>query len=164
LDATKDVVNDTLERRGGVDFASLSKSLLRVVQAQDDVAFLLPSAPVARVGEYALIDPSHHRGKVVDFENEHPVEEVDELRRIAAAAAKERHRLFLVGEQGLHLRYIPAGREVRCGCTAFTCFRLAPEFSVAVDGLITPPLQFVADRSFAGAGTTVDQVVSDAHW
>jgi hypothetical protein len=54
-----------------------------------NVAFLLPSAPVAGVNEYTLINPSHHRGKVVDFKNEHPVPPLQLVadRRLASAGA-----------------------------------------------------------------------------
>lgn len=80
VDATKNFVNDAFEWSGGVDCASPSNAFLRLVQAHDDFSFRLPSAPVAGVNEYALVNPPHHRVKVVDFEDENAVEKLDEFR------------------------------------------------------------------------------------
>ena len=47
----------------------------------------------------------------------------------------------------------------------FTSFRVAliGQFVVTVNGMIAAPLQFFADRSFAGAGNAFNQIVPNAH-
>ena len=60
--------------------------------------------------------------------------------------------------------------HARCGARVkvigrFTGFRIAlvSQFAVTVNGLVAAPLQFIADRSLAGARKALDQIVSDAH-
>jgi hypothetical protein len=127
----------------------------------------MPSTPVAGVNEHALVNAPHHRLKVIDFEDKDAVEKLDEFRRVPRAAAEKRYGLAMVCEQALDFRYIPEGREVMFGFTEarrFIRFQIAPEFPVAVDGLVAPSAQFVADRAFAVPGAAIDQIVSNAHW
>jgi hypothetical protein len=166
MDATKNFVHHAFDWCAGVDCASLSNAFLGFVQADDDFSFLLPSAPVAGVNEYALVNPLQHRVKVIEFEDKHAVEKLDEFRRIPRAAAEKRHGLVVVCEQALDFPYIPEGREVMFGSAdarGVICFQLAPEFPVAVNGLIAPSSQLVADRGFASAGAAVNQIVPNAH-
>jgi hypothetical protein len=46
----------------------------------------------------------------------------------------------------------------------FTGFRIASisQFAVTMSGMVAAPLQFIADRSFAGAGKAFNQIVSNA--
>jgi hypothetical protein len=37
------------------------------------------------------------------------------------------------------------------------------QFAITIYGVVAAPLQFFADRSFAGARNTLDQVISNAH-
>jgi hypothetical protein len=45
-----------------------------------------------------------------------------------------------------------------------TRFRIASirQFPVTMNGLVAAPVQFCADRRFAGAGNAFDQIISDA--
>ena len=47
----------------------------------------------------------------------------------------------------------------------FSSFRIASisQFAVTMNGMVAAPLQFIADRSFAGAGKAFNQIVSNAH-
>ena len=47
----------------------------------------------------------------------------------------------------------------------FTSFGIASisQFAVTMNGMVAAPLQFIADRSFAGAGNAFNQIVSNAH-
>jgi len=47
----------------------------------------------------------------------------------------------------------------------FTSFRIAliSQFAVTMNGMVAAPLQFIADRSFAGAGNAFNQIISNAH-
>ncbi len=154
MDATKNFVNDTFDRCGSVDCPSRSNGLLRLVQALYDSSFLLPSAPVAWVNANTLINPSHHSVNVVDLKNENTVKEVNEFRRIPTAPAEERYGLIMVRDPCIDFCHIPDGREV--AFRDFICSWVGPEFPVAVYSLISPSLQFVADRGFTGAGNAVN--------
>lgn len=48
----------------------------------------------------------------------------------------------------------------------FTSYRitLISQFAVAMNGMVAAPLQFIADRSFAGAGKALNQIISLAHY
>jgi len=48
----------------------------------------------------------------------------------------------------------------------FTSFRIAPisQFAVTMNGMVAAPLQFIAARSFAGAGNAFNQIISNTHW
>ena len=54
---------------------------------------------------------------------------------------------------------------VREAIRRFTSFRIAliSQFIVTVNSMIAAPLQFFADRSFAGAGNAFNQIVFNAH-
>ena len=47
----------------------------------------------------------------------------------------------------------------------FTGFPIASisQFAVTMNGVVAASLQFIADRSFAGAGKAFDQIIPDAH-
>src|SRR5678815_4912699 len=47
----------------------------------------------------------------------------------------------------------------------FTSFRISliSQFVATMNGMVAAPLQFIADRSFAGAGKAFNQIVSNAH-
>jgi len=46
----------------------------------------------------------------------------------------------------------------------FTSFRIAliSQFAVTMNGMVATPLQFIADRRFAGAGNAFNQIISNA--
>jgi hypothetical protein len=137
------------------------------MRTYDDFSFLLLSAPVGGVNENSLINASHHNVNVVNFKNEHTVKAVNKFRRIATASAEERCGFLMICNQGVNFCHIPKGREVVSGdraASGFMYFRVDLEFPVAVYCLIAPLLQFVADRGFAGTGTAIDQIVSNANW
>jgi len=47
----------------------------------------------------------------------------------------------------------------------FTGFGIASisQFAVTMNGMVAAPLQFIAHRSFAGAGKAFNQIISPAH-
>lgn len=47
----------------------------------------------------------------------------------------------------------------------FASFGIASisQFAVTMNGMVAAPLQFIADRSFAGAGNAFNQIISNAH-
>jgi len=125
----------------------------------DVFSLLLFSSPVGGVYENALINASHHSVDVVNFKNEHTVKAVNKFRRIATATAEECYGFFMVCKQSINFCHIPKWREVVSGYRTARCFiyfRVDFEFSVAVYCLIAPSLQLVADRGFAGTGTTIN--------
>src|SRR5438874_3632332 len=54
---------------------------------------------------------------------------------------------------------------VREAIRRFTSLRIAliSQFPVTINGMVTTPLQFMADRRFAGAGNAFNQIISHAH-
>jgi hypothetical protein len=70
-----------------------------------------------------------------------------------------------VGDQGSHLLYIPDVVLVSEAFHRFTSFRIATisQLAVAMNGVVASSLQFIANRSLAGAGKAFDQIIPDAH-
>src|SRR5688500_11115521 len=70
-----------------------------------------------------------------------------------------------VGDQRSDLLHIPDVVLVSEALHRFTGFRIAPvrQLPVAVNGVVTAPLQLVANGSLAGAGEALDQVIPPAH-
>ena len=71
----------------------------------------------------------------------------------------------MVGDQGFYFIYMPNVVLVSEVIRRFTSFRIAliGQFPIAMNGLVATPLQFIADRCFAGAGEAFDQIISNAH-
>ena len=71
----------------------------------------------------------------------------------------------MVGDQGSHSSHMPNMVLVRAAIRWFTSIRIAliGQFIVTIDSMVTAPLQFFANRRFAGAGNAFDQIISDAH-
>jgi hypothetical protein len=72
---------------------------------------------------------------------------------------------MLVGDQGFYSVHVSDVVLVRQAIRRFTSFRVAliSQFGVTIDGIVTASLQFFANRSLAGAGNALNQIVSDAH-
>src|SRR5260370_35982503 len=112
-------------------------------------------------------------GVRVDCKEKNAVKEREEFGKIPRTTAEKGDRLLLVGDQGFDFVSIPnvvLGREdfrvlVREGIRRCTRFRIAliPQFPVTMNGLVAAPLQFCADRRFAGAGNAFNQIISPAH-
>jgi hypothetical protein len=85
--------------------------------------------------------------------------------RSSGTTAEERRWLILVSDQGPYLIDIPDVVLVGDGIRRLTSFRVASvsQFAVTVDSMVTPPLQFIADRGLAGAGKAFDQEILPAH-
>jgi hypothetical protein len=160
---TKDVVNDVGDRCGGVDWdAVLRNILLRLMPPHDSFAF--HSFSVTPLIVRSSVKPPVQCIEV-DIKDEHAVEQAYELREVAGTTTEKRRRVSLVGDQGFHFVYMPEMVFVRGDIPRFPRFRIAyvSEFAVTMNGMVAAPLQFVADRSLAGAGKTFDQVVPRAH-
>jgi hypothetical protein len=71
--------------------------------------------------------------------------------------------MTLVSYQGPNPIDIPDMVLVRKAIQRFTCswIALISQFPVTIDGMVTTPSQFVADRGLAGAGNTFNQIISD---
>ena len=79
--STKDLVDDVLDRCGGVDDdAVLRDVFLRLMPSHDELAFRRHSA--APLVVRSLVKPPVERRKV-DFEDKDGVEQVDEFREVA---------------------------------------------------------------------------------
>ena len=70
-----------------------------------------------------------------------------------------------VGDQGSHLLDIPDVVLVSEAVPRLTGLRIAPvrQLPIAVDGVVAPALQLIADGGLAGAREPLDQVVPLAH-
>jgi hypothetical protein len=79
--------------------------------------------------------------------------------------AEKCYRLILVGDQGSYFIYMPNVVLVCEAFPRFTSFGIASisQFAVTMNGMVAAPLQFIARRSFAGAGNAFNQIVSNAH-
>lgn len=87
------------------------------------------------------------------------------LRRLVISFAHVQvHRLLLVAAVGCRWQSGDIS-EMREAIRRLTSFRIAliGQFIVTVNGMIAAPLQFFADRSFAGAGNAFNQIVSNSH-
>jgi hypothetical protein len=75
------------------------------------------------------------------------------------------YRFILVGDQGLYSIHMPNVVLVCQAIRRFTGFRIAlvSQFAVTMNGTVAAPLQFIADRSFAGARKAFNQIISNAH-
>jgi hypothetical protein len=81
-------------------------------------------------------------------------------------SAEKCYRLILVGDYGFYFIYMPSVVHVRpMVIHRFTSFRIAfiSQFTVTINGMVAAPLQFFADRSFAGAGNPFNQIIFNAH-
>ncbi len=101
----------------------------------------------------------------VDLEDEDRVEQLDEPRGVAGAAAEEGDRLVPFGDHRAHPVHVPEvvlvaavlGRLPGLGIT------LVGQLGVTVDGVHPSPAQLAAHRGLAGARDALDEVVPDAH-
>ncbi|SDD44803.1 hypothetical protein SAMN02799630_03412 [Paenibacillus sp. UNCCL117] len=84
---------------------------------------------------------------------------------IPRTAAEKCYRLILIVDQSLYfinmLNMVFGFKAIRRG----TRFRVAliSQLTIAMNSMVAAPLQFVADRSFAGAGNAINQVIPYAH-
>jgi len=70
-----------------------------------------------------------------------------------------------VGDQGSHLLNIPDVVLVAEAFHRLTSFRIAPvsQLAVAMNGVVAAALQLITNRSLAGAGKALDEIVPPAH-
>jgi hypothetical protein len=75
-------------------------------------------------------------------------------------AAEKCCRLILVCDRGFYFIYMPNVVLVCEAIRRFASFRIASisQFVVTMNGMVAAPLQFIADRSFAGAGKAFNQM------
>ncbi|SEO03910.1 hypothetical protein SAMN05518847_105320 [Paenibacillus sp. OV219] len=142
------------DRCGGVDYNPVfGNAFFRLMQAPNDFPFLWSATPVSWVQCHSLINPPE-TGFQVDLKDKHAVEEINEFGKISRTTAEKCYRLFLIGDQSFYFIYMPnvvfGFKAIRRG----TSFRVAliSQFTVTMNGMVAAPLQFVADRSFAGTG------------
>ena len=135
------------------------------MQVLNQFPFLPAPAPlVVRPG----VKPSRQCSGI-GFQYKDAIEQVDELRVVPGTAAEKRHWLVLVPYKCFHGVHIPDVVSVHGGAcdsrNRFTCLGIAlvGKLAVAVDGVVTPPPQLIADRRLAGAGAALDEVVLSAH-
>ena len=141
----KDLVDDLLERCGGVDDDAVRRdALLRLMPTHDASAFRRYAAAPLLVRP--LVEPPMQRGKV-DLEDEDGIEQTDELREVARAAAEERRRLARVGDKGLHLLDVPDVVLVTEPVHRLTGLRIAPvrQLAVAMDDVMAAALELIGD-------------------
>ena len=111
-----------------------------------------------------LVEPAE-QGVQVDLEHEDVVEQVDEVREVAGAAAEEGHGRTVVGDQLADPTDVPEVVLVQGGVDRPPGRRvsLVGEVGVTVDGVVTASPQLVAHGGLPGPGHALDQVVADAH-
>jgi len=163
LASTKNLVDNVLDRCGGVDDnAVLRDVFFRLMPSHDEFAFRRLSATPLVV--WSLVKPPIQRGKV-DFEDKDAVEQIDKFREVPCATAEEYGRFIPVGDQGFYFVYIPDVVLVSAALRRFTSFRIAlvSQLAVAMNGVVAAPLQFIANGSLAGARTAFDQIIPPAH-
>lgn len=112
----------------------------------------------------ALVE-SLMQGFEINVEDEHLVEQIDELRGVARASAEERHGLLMVCDQRPHSSDVPDVMLVDSGIGRFTSLGVAlvRKLPVAVDGLVATPVQLEAHRGLPRSGDAFDEIVADAH-
>jgi len=159
---TKDLINDARDGRGGVDYNTVFRSVFfRLIQSRNEFPFSLFSPPLIF---WSLVKPPVQCAKI-DFKDKDAVKHIYEFCKIPRTTAEKCYRLILVGDYGFYFIYMPNVVLVRDAIRRFASFRIAfiSQFIVTVNGMIAAPLQFFADRSFAGAGNAFNQIVSNAH-
>ena len=142
------------------------------MQSSNYLPFRWFCAPVSWVQCHSLIYPPV-QGLKVDLKDKNAVKKIDEFWKVPRATAEKGYRLS-AGDQGFYFLYAPnvvLGPEdsrglVREAIRQLTSFRIAwiSQFTVTIDGMVAAPLQFFADRSFAGAGNAFNQIICDAHF
>src|ERR1044072_7885950 len=101
----------------------------------------------------------------MDVQHENFIEQFYELLEISGAATEERGFVVLIGRQPSYFFDIP---DMMLVATAFGFLSgrrgsLVGQFSLPMDGSVTASAQLVADRGFARAGDSLDQIISLAH-
>src|SRR3954453_23332419 len=156
LTLTKDLVHHVLDRCGGVDNHPVLRDVFfGLMPPDDEVAFRgLPAAPLL---VRSRVKPPVQRGKV-DLEDEDGVEEVEKLREVPRSTAEEGDRFPLVRGQGFHSVDIPEVVLVPPTHNRLPGFRVAlvGPLAGAMNGLVAPPLEFIANGSLAGPGQAFD--------
>ena len=132
------------------------------MQSRKEVPFRWLSA--GPLGVRSLVEPPIHCVEV-DLKDKNAVEYIHKLCEIPRTTAEKRYRFILVGDQGFYFIYVPNVVLVYDAIRRFTGFRIAliSQFVVTMNGMVAAPLQFIADRRFAGAGNAFNQIISNAH-
>jgi hypothetical protein len=164
----QDLVDNMREWSGCVDGDAPSRNVrLRAMQPEYEVPFRLPALPSPLVVP-PVVEPAS-QGFGVDLEHEDAVEQVNELREVSRSTTQERHRLALICDERLHFVDPPKVVIVN-GKTSDVLhgrpglrITLVREFAIAVNYVVTAPCQLLANRGFAGSGTSFNEKVSPTH-
>jgi len=159
---TKDLADHVRERSRRVDHhAGIWDVSLGAVESDDEVTLGWFRSPLVL---RALVEPPV-QGVAINVEDEHLVEQIDELREVARASAEERDGFLMVCHQSPNSPHVPDVVLVRSGIGRFTSFGVAlvRKFPIAVDGLVAAPVQFCAYRGLPRSGYAFDEIVADTH-
>lgn len=101
----------------------------------------------------------------VDGQDEDGVEELDEGRVVARAAAEERGLYAQVGYERSYLCHVPQVVVMAAGLHRCAGGRVAAvgQLTIAMDGMVATPEQLVAHRGLAAGGYAFDEIVLPAH-
>ena len=139
----KDLVDDLIERRRGVDANAVRRDVVPgLMPLHDAIAFGRYPAASLLIG--TLVEATLKRRKI-DFQDEHRVEQIDELREVPRSAAEERGRFALVGADGSYLVDVPDVVLVREALRRLTGLGITSvrKLAVAMDDVIAAPLQLI---------------------
>src|SRR5690242_5024297 len=120
------------------------------------------------LGPELIVGPliqASQQGALVDVEEEHRIEQMDELRKVPRPSAEEGVWLVAVRSQRLDHLDSPDVVLMHVTGTWCACFGvpLVRQVCVAVDGLIAAALQLRTDRGLTAAGNALDEEVALAH-
>lgn len=146
------------------------------MQPRNEFLLFWFSAEVSWVACDTLIEPSIQCLKVGDLKNKDAVKQIGKAGEISRTAAEEGDCVAVISDHGFDFIDIPKQVLVPPqDLVHFTlmdrfgqrraCLWIAPipQFPIAVEDVVTPPLQLFSHRGFTGAGNAFDQIVSDSH-
>ena len=112
----------------------------------------------------ALVEPSVQHFEIY-VKDEHCVEQIDELRKVAGTSAEEGEGLMMVGHQSSHSNQVPDVVPVHGALDRFTSrgVALIGKVPIAVDGLKATPGQLLADSGLPRSRDALDEIVACTH-
>ena len=159
---TNDLVDDLCERWRRIDDDSDTGDVfLGPVQSEDEIALRRLRAPLV---SRSLVEPPV-QGVDIDIEDEDLVEQIDEPREVAGAAAEERDGLVPFGHQGPNSTHVPEVMLMHGAVDRYAGLGIAlvGKVPVTVDRVVATPVQLSADRGLPAPGDALNQVIAHAH-
>jgi hypothetical protein len=99
----------------------------------------------------------------VDVKDKDTVKQIDKFEKFLEPPQKKVAASSWFATKAFTLSNAKCGARVRSQPSAHQFpDRLDSQFAVTMNGMVAAPLQFIADRSFAGAGNAFNQIISHA--